>query len=281
MNILDLLKKPKLSLSERLEKVYEIVGATHRKIDERLFSHTGFTPRALSLYKELEESHEEVKKVQPPMTVEDYEKLDKFLKTYEGLKEELGLTPKDDIPKNIGLYSNFSKIAKLFKSAHTRFPKHIRNQAGIEIVKTYISSPFESIKIYEVAGKRPSFDKLSESLEEDGFRLKKITVHDTLGELTFFLFPFVETEDGVLKATPFAYPNKAKSPTIYFCRGPRYYAEFGILASFGFLKSFPNQTVHEYIYTQNFPVYMYNFEGKLIERVRDLFMKGSTPTSLN
>lgn len=278
--------EPKLSLSERLDEVYEIVGTAHRKIDESLFSHAGFTPRALSLYEELKKSCEEVKKVQPPMTIEDYRGLDKFYKDYVALKEELGSTLEDDIPKDIALYSNLSKNAKLLKSSSSRLPKHIRNQVGIELVGMYISSPLESIKVYEVAGEKLPFDKLSESLYEDGLRLKRLTKHDVLGEMTYFLFPFVmhgggvDTEEGVLKATPLAHPKGSKPPTIYFCRGPRYYAERGMLAYFGLLKSFHDQTVHEYIYTQNFSIFMYNFEGKLIERLRDLFMSNSNPTSL-
>jgi effector-binding domain-containing protein len=127
------------------------------------------------------------------MRTKDYEKMDRFLKTYEELREELG-SKNDHLPENIGFYACLYEIAKARISRSIKLPRHIRKQAGIEIVNIYMYSPFESVKVYEIAGRRPSFDKLSKFLEENGFRLKKV---DSLGEMFFHLFPFGMTEDGI------------------------------------------------------------------------------------
>jgi hypothetical protein len=262
----------KLSLSERLEKIYEQIGISYKKIDEEIFSLSGFTPEALSLYEKLKESYEKVKKIRFPAKAEEYEELSKFSKIYQELKKKVGKVGSHS--KDLEFASTLGKTTKILISSHifNTLPKYIKNQAGIEIIGVYLSSPVESVKIYEVAGKRPPFNKLSESLKELGLKLEKVTKDSDLGEIAFFLSPFIASGEEVLKAIPFVYFNDIKLPTIYFCRGPRCYAEGGI---FYFLLEPPNQTIGEFVYTENFPVYIYDFEGELIEKIRDLFMESS------
>jgi len=277
-----------LSLSERLRMAHEKVGVELENYDRYLQEKTGLTPLALSAYQQFAQQFNRIKKIgNKPLserTSEDNEEIDKYNETLKALISETGLKIKDRLPvymiQKLESTLDISRRERTAISSSIDLPPYIRDQAGIEILAMYLPSQFEPTNLYRLAGTRPSSRRLSRFLSAEGFKLDRVEQKDVLKNLQIRVHLFTKLDDKeVFSATPLVYQKEMLPPRIFFFTGPKrsvvsfQEAYFSVYVD---AKLLGDLSPWEYILTQNFS---FEYEGELMEKIRDLFMEGKTKNS--